>query len=126
MDKVLEIRQRMKGLYEQYDLYILPLVKFLVLLAVLLAINSTIGYREFLTKWMIVVLVPLICCLLPWGAMTFAAAVFLVGHLSALSWEATVLACVFMFLAAMVHYLFLPGFSVVIALVPLAFLLKIP
>ena len=126
MDKVFEIRQRLKELYGQFDLYILPVVKFLTLLLVLVTMNSMIGYREFLTKWMIVVLAPLICCLLPWGAMTFMTAVFFIGHLSALSWEATVLACVFMFLAAMVHYLFLPGCSVVIALVPLAFVLKIP
>lgn len=126
MDKIFEIRQRLKELYGRFDLYILPVVKFLTLLLVLVTMNSMIGYREFLTKWMIVVLAPLICCLLPWGAMTFMAAVFFIGHLSALSWEATVLACVFMFLAAMVHYLFLPGFSVVIVLVPLAFVLKIP
>ena len=126
MDKVFEIRQRLKELYGRFDLYILPVIKFLTLLLVLLTMNSMIGYREFLTKWMIVVLVPLLCCLLPWGAMTFASAVFLIGHLSALSWEATVLACAFMFLAAMVHYLFLPGYSVVIVLLPLAFVLKIP
>ena len=126
MDKVFELRQRLKELYGRFDLYILPVIKFLTLLLVLLTMNSMIGYREFLTKWMIVVLVPLLCCLLPWGAMTFASAVFLIGHLSALSWEATVLACAFMFLAAMVHYLFLPGYSVVIVLLPLAFVLKIP
>ena len=90
MDKVFEIRQRLKELYGRFDLYILPVIKFLTLLLVLLTMNSMIGYREFLTKWMIVVLVPLLCCLLPWGAMTFASAVFLIGHLSALSWEATV------------------------------------
>ncbi len=126
MDKVLVIRQRLKEFYGRFDLYILPVLKFVTMLSILLVMNSMIGYREFLTKWMIVVLVPLICCLLPWGAMTFASAAFLLGHLSALSWEATVLACAFLFLAAMVHYLFLPGYSLVIALIPVAFVLKIP
>ncbi|WP_434310925.1 ABC transporter permease [Hominifimenecus sp. rT4P-3] len=126
MDKVLVIRQRLKEFYSRFDLYILPILKFVTMLAVLLTMNSMIGYREFLTKWMIVVLVPLVCCLLPWGALPFASAVFLLGHLSALSWEAAVLACIFLFLAGMVHYLFLPGYSLVIALIPLFFVLKIP
>lgn len=126
MEKFLVLRQRMKQLYAKYDIYVLPVIKFAVMLIILLLLNKNLGYREELTGWTIVLVVSLAVSILPWPVMSFVSAAFLVGHLSALSWEATVICLVFLFVAAMLQYLFLPGFSLVIVLIPAAYYLHIP
>jgi len=126
MENILIIRQRLKQVFAKGDIYVLPVLKFLTTLMVIIALNKTVGYQDFLTKWVVVLVVSLICSLLPWPVISFVTAGFLIGHLAALSWEVTVLACVFLFLAAILQYLFLPGFSIVIVLIPVAFQLNIP
>lgn len=126
MEKILLLRQRMKQLYSKYDIYVLPVLKFLVMLTVLLLLNRNLGYRELLTSWTIVLVVSLVASLMSWSVMSFVAAAFLVGHLSALSWEATGICLVFLFVAGVLHYLFLPGCSIVIVLIPAAYFLHIP
>lgn len=126
MEKILVLRQRMKQLYEKYDIYVLPVLKFLVMLTVLVLLNKNLGYREILTSWTITLVVSLVVSLLPWSAVSFVAAAFLVGHLSALSWEATGVCLIFLFVAGVLHYLFLPGCSLVVVLIPAAYYLHVP
>lgn len=126
MEKLFDLRQRMKQLYAKYDIYIMPVIKFLVMLSVLLLMNRNLGYQEVLTRWDVVLIVSLVCSLLPWSSMSFAAAVFTLGHLWALSWEAAVLCGAFLCIMALLQYLFLPGFSFVIVLIPAAYYLHIP
>lgn len=126
MERILMLRQRLKRFYNQYDLYLVPLMKFIVMFTVLILLNRNLGYMEILTKWTVMLIIALLCSLLPWSVGAFAAACCLLGHLYALSWEAAVLALIFFFLAAMLHYIFLPGYSIVIALIPAAYFLHIP
>ena len=108
MEKILILRQRLKRIYTEYDLYVLPALKFITLFVILSMMNHFIGYQDILTRWNTVVLICLACSLLPWSVMSFVGAVYLVGHLAALSWEITVVAAIFVVLAAVVQYLFLP------------------
>lgn len=93
---------------------------------VLFLINENLGYMDFLTRLPVVLVLALVCCLLPWPAMSFAAAAFTLLHLTSLSWEAAGIFVVFLFIAALLQYLFLPGFSIVIVLIPAAYYLHIP
>lgn len=126
MEKILILRQRLKRIYAEYDIYILPALKFAVLFTVLLMMNHFMGYQDILTRWNTVVLICLACSLLPWSVMSFVGTVYLIGHLAALSWEMTAIAVVFVVLAAVIQYLFLPGYSIVILLIPIAYYLHIP
>lgn len=81
---------------------------------------------DFLTRLPVMLILALICCLLPWSVMSFVVAAFTLLHLTALSWEASGIFVVFLFLAALMQYLFLPGFSIVIVLIPAAYYLHIP
>ena len=88
-----------------YVSYLLPAVKGLTMLAVLLLMNWHLGYRLVLMRWILVILVSLVCALLPWSGMTAVAGIYLLGHVSALSWEAAVVLGALMFVrrAAALH-----------------------
>lgn len=126
METILDLQQRCKTLFANYEAYLLPIIKFITMMAVLLLMNWHLGYRLMLMRWVLVILVSLICSLLPWSGMTVMAAAYLLGHVSALSWEAAVILAALMFAALMVQYMFLPRASILIVLTVLAFYLRIP
>lgn len=126
METILDIQQRVKSWFASYESYAMPAVKFVVMLGVLLMMNWHLGYRLMLMRWILVILVSLVCALLPWSGMTAVAGLYLLGHVSALSWEGAVVLFALMFVAILLHYLFLPGASFLVVLVPMAFYLRIP
>ena len=126
MDKLLTLRAKLRQLYALYDYYFIPALKFATALAVLLMVNSTVGYRALLSRWTIIVIIALVCALLPWKAITAVTGLYSVLQLTALSWEVAALAAAFIVLMAIAHYLFMPGCSLAIVLVPLAYVLKLP
>ena len=126
MEAFIDLEQRIKTWFADYEVYIMPVIRFFVMLAVLLLMNWHLGYRLLLMRWVLVILVSLVCALLPWSGMTALAGIYLLGHVSALSWEAAVVLGVLMFIAVLLHYLFLPGASFLIVIVPLAYYLRIP
>ncbi len=126
MEKILTFRQKIREFYVGYDLYVQPALKFLAMLVIIIIFNRQLGYNAFLCKWPVVTIVALISSLLPWTAMNLIMAIYLLGQLSALSLEVTVLAVVFLFLAVIIQYLFLPGFGLVVLLTPIAYFLHIP
>lgn len=126
MGRFLDIRQKIAGMFIRNEIFLIPLIKFLTMMAVLLLMNWHLGYRYMLMRWILVILVSLISALLPWSGITALAAVYLVGHVSALTWEGTAILAVFFLGAALAQYLFLPGAGFLVMLTPLAFYLKIP
>ena len=126
METILDVQQRVRSWFVNFEAWLMPLVKFAVMMGVLLTMNWHLGYRLDLLRWILVILVSLVCALLPWSGMTAVAALYLLGHVSALSWEAAAVLAALMFVGAMLHYLFLPGGSFLIVLVPLAYYLRLP
>ncbi|MCD8077716.1 MAG: hypothetical protein LUE63_04965 [Lachnospiraceae bacterium] len=126
MEPLLYARQRAKTWFVAHEVYLLPVIKFLLMMIILLVMNWHLGYRYVMMRWVLVILASLVSCLLPWSGMTAVAALYLLGHVSALSWEGAVVLGAMMFIAMMLHYLFLPGGSFLIVLVCLASYLKVP
>ena len=67
MEKIFALRQRLKQFFGKYDIYLLPILKFLVMFVVLFLINENLGYMDFLTRLPVMLILALICCLLPWS-----------------------------------------------------------
>ncbi len=126
MERFLEIQQSIKRWYASYEGYVLPVFKFLTMFSVLLMLNWHLGYRLILMRWVLVILASLVSSLLPWSGLTAITVFWLIGHLTALSWEAAAALGAILLLEAMLHYLFLPGASILIVLVPMAFCLHVP
>ena len=126
MDRFLMARAKLKQLYAHWDIYIIPALKFLTALSSLLVINSMIGYRAVLTRPPVFIIIALVCALLPWKAIPAVAAVVVLLHLLSLSWEVAAAAAAFMVMMVILHFLFLPGASIAIILVPVAYVLTVP
>ena len=87
MTALLEFKQKIKGIYAQYEMYLLPLLKFVLALVYFSWINTNMGYMTALDNIFIVLILSLICCILPSGMMIFAGFALMVGHCYALGIE---------------------------------------
>ena len=71
MTALLEFKQKLKGLYAQYEIYLLPLLKFILAAVYFTWINTNMGYMKALDSMFVVLILALICCILPSGMMIF-------------------------------------------------------
>ena len=81
MTDLLEIKEKIKNIYAKYDIYIIPLFKFIMALCVFSIINGNIGYMGRLDSLPVVLVLSLLCALLPVNAMILLAAVVILLHL---------------------------------------------
>lgn len=126
MTDLLELREKLKLFYSKNEVFVLPVVKFLLAFLVFNSINSRLGYMTRIDNIAVVLIVALMCSFLPAGAMVFLAAVISLMHMYALSMEVALVGfCVYM-LMFLLYLRFCPKDSVVVILTPLLFMLKIP
>lgn len=71
MTALLEFKQKIKGIYAQYEMYLLPLLKFVLALVYFIWINTNMGYMTALDNIFVLLILSLICCILPSGMMIF-------------------------------------------------------
>ena len=85
MTEILVLKERLKGFYGKYEIYIISLAKFLLALISLMIINGKLGYMSKINSIMVVLVAALLCSFLPLNFMIFVAAAFVVLHLYAFS-----------------------------------------
>jgi len=56
MTALLELKQKIKGMYGQYEMYILPVMKFILALVYFLWINANMGYMTQLDNVFLVLI----------------------------------------------------------------------
>ena len=73
MTVLIELKEKLKEFYGSCSGIVLPIVKFLLGLAVFMSINSKLGYLSVLNSMYIVLILSLICAILPLNGMVFLA-----------------------------------------------------
>lgn len=126
MTTLLVVKQYMKIFYSKYEVYITPLLKFLLAFISLMLINANLGYRAAINKMSIVLIVSLMCSFMPTNFIVIMAALFVLLHLYAFSLECTVVVGVSFLLMFLIYFRFSPKDTVAVVLTPVCFLLKIP
>lgn len=126
MTGLLVAKQILMTLYSKYEVYITPLLKFLLALITLLLINSRMGYMESIDKMTVVLIVALMCSFMPMNFIVLMAAVFIMLHLYAFNLECTIVLGVGFLLMFLVYLRFSPKDTLVVLLMPICFLLRIP
>lgn len=126
MTGLLEIRERMKMLYGRYEVFILPVVKFLFALIVLNTLNGKLGYMTKLDNIAIVLIVSLMCSFLPTGCILMFAALFSILHLYALSLEVALVGLCMFLIMFLLFFRFSPRDSLLVLLTPLLCNMNIP
>ena len=123
---LLVFKERLKEFYARFEIYITPVVKFIFSLLAFALMNKNIGFMSKLTAGYIPLVLALVCSFLPYGAISFLAAGFMLVHLSGISIEITLVMAVFILVVGLLYYGFQPGDSYLLVLTPVFFLLKIP
>lgn len=126
MTTLLVAKQILMAIYSKYEVYITPLLKFLLALVTLLMINSRLGYMASIDRLTVVLIVALMCSFMPMNFIVVMAALFTMLHLYTFNLECAVVIGVGFLLMFLLYLRFSPKDTVVVALLPICFLMKIP
>lgn len=126
MTGLLELREKLKLIYSKYEVFILPVVKFLLAFMVLNTLNGQLGYMTQLDNVAIVLIVSLLCSFLPVGCIVLFAALFSLMHMYSLSMEVALVGGCLYLLMFLLFFRFSPRESLVVVLTPLLCTLKLP
>ena len=126
MTALLEFKQKIKGLFAQYEVYVMPLLKFILALVYFIWINSNMGYMRALDNIFIVLILALICSVLPTGMIIFAGCAMMVAHCYALGIEVAGFMLVILLFMLILFLRFSAGKNIVMVFTPLAFAFDLP
>lgn len=126
MTRLIELREKIFGLYRTHSRVIISVMKFVLALFTFQTINSQVGYMGALNHIYVVLVLAVICALLPINVMIFIAGAMVLAHLYALALEAAVTALLFFLIMFFLYFRFTPrdGYGVVVT--PMAFTFHIP
>lgn len=126
MTALLELKQKIKNLYGQYEIYLLPVIKFAVALVYFIWINANMGYMSQLNNVFIVLILALICSILPPGVTVFVGFLLMIGHSYALGMETAAFMLIIILFIAVLFLRFSAGQNIVLVCTPLSFGFGIP
>lgn len=126
MIELLVLKEKLKAIYGKYSMFVDPAIKFLLGFMTFYLLNQNIGFMTKLKNPLIPLALALVSAFVPYGAITFMAAVVLLLHLSSVSFEMMLLMLVVFIIVGILYYGFHPGDSYLLLLTPILFYLKIP
>jgi hypothetical protein len=126
MTSLLVAKQYLKKFYGKFEVYLIPLMKFLLSLISLTMINGKLGFMERLNDTTVVLVVALMCSFMPMNFMIIAAAAFVLLHVYTVSLECAVVVLAAFLLMFLLYFRFSPRDTVVVILTPICFSMHIP
>ena len=126
MTGLLVLREQLKSLCGKYEVYLIPVGKFITAMITFIIINSNLGYMEKISKFPLVVILALLCSFLPLNFIIFAAAALVLAHIYALSLECALVVGILFLLMFLLYFRFSPKDTFVVLLTPICCALRIP
>lgn len=126
MTTLLVTKQILMTIYSKYEVYITPLLKFVLALMSLLFINSHVGYMDSINRMTVVLIVALMCSFMPKNFIVVMSALFVLLHIYSFSLECALVVGVGFLLMFLLYLRFSPKDTLVVVLMPICFLLRIP
>lgn len=119
MTSILELKEKLVRFYGKHEVYLVPLMKFVLALAMFLMINLNIGYMKSISSVPVALIMAAICSVLPINAAMLLATGFILLDMYALSLEVCLIALVLFVLIYLVYFRFAPknGYDVVLTMV---------
>lgn len=118
---ILEFREKLKSFYGKYDIFVNPLLKFLLAIGVFFTINKNLGFVGKLSGGSVTLVLSLACAILPVNFMILLAAVLIVVQLYSLSLEVALIALLLFVLLFLLYFRFSPRDGIYTALTPICF-----
>lgn len=126
MTVLLEMKERLKLMYSKSEVFIVPIVKFLLAFITFNTLNDRMGYMALLDDMRIILIAALACSFLPLGVIVLLGAVFSLMHMYALSMEVALVGLCVYLIMYLLFFRFSPKDSLVVVITPLLCALKIP
>ena len=126
MTGLLEMREKLKLLYSRNEVFIIPVLKFLLAFVTLTVVNGKLGYMSRVDNLAVVLIVSLLCSFLPNGCIIMFAALFSLLHMYALSLEVALVGLCLYLVMFLLFFRFSPKDSLVVILTPMLCAMKIP
>ena len=126
MTQLLVIREQLKKICGKYEVYLVPVGKFLTALITFLFINGNIGYMEKVAKFPIALILALLCSFLPLNFIIICSAFLSLVHVYALSMECALILGIIYLLMFLLSFRFSPKDTFVVILTPICCMLQIP
>lgn len=126
MLSLLIFKEKIRLIYGKYSMFILPIFKFVLILAALILMNINIGYLDILKNPFFIFIIAVFCSVLPFSAISIILSIYLLSDIFSVSMDMFLLIGIYLLIIGILYYGFKPGNSYLIIVVPLLFTLKIP
>ncbi len=126
MTTFLEVKQKIKSFYGRYEIYIVPILKFILALISFVWINSTLGFTAALTNPFVVLILALLCSILPVNLILYLSFVLVIGHCYSVGIEVAAFALVLVLFLLILFLRFSSKMNVVMIFTPLVMGIHIP
>jgi len=126
MTSLIIAKQAVKNFYGKYEIYIQPVLKFLLGLLCIVIINKKMGYMTQLTSGAIVLVVALMCSFMPLNFIVFVATAFVILHMYKLSLECAIVLVALFLILFLLYFRFSPSDTIAVLLTPISFILHVP
>ena len=126
METLLELKDRLKSFYSKYEIYMMPVLKFVLAFVLFFVINKNIGFMERLDSLPVILILALLCSILSPNMMVLFAVVLTLLHLYALSKEVFLTGAVLFLILALLYFRFAPKEGYLAVMTPICFVFRIP
>ena len=106
MGNILEIRDKLKYLYTKNEVFLLPVLKFMLAFTAICTVSGRLGYMTKVDNLGLILIAALMCSFLPVGCIVFFSAIFSLLHLYALSLEVAAVVFVIYLIIFLVFFRF--------------------
>lgn len=106
---MLAFRDKLKNIYAENDLYILPVIKYAVALFTFISINQILGYMEPLNNMILVLVLSAFCAIFPWNTIPLIGVIMVILHCFGLGLEVGACAAVLYLILLIFYFRFVPG-----------------
>lgn len=119
-------RERIRSIYQKYELYLEPIIKFVFGLVVFLLINKSIGFYPKLTKLPVVLVLSLVSAFVPYAVTVLLSAAVAFAHVYYASKILSIIVLLIMLILYLLFMRFTPKYGIVVLAIPILYLWKIP
>lgn len=126
MTTLLVLRERIKTFYARFGGHIIRVLRFGLALSAFLVINRSLAYMERLNHDWLAAAAAAVCAFLPNSFMVALAGIFVLLHMYAVSLEVFFVTAAVFVLFFCLYYVFQPGDSILLVLMPLLFVCRVP
>lgn len=126
MTALLEMKQNIKHFYGKHEMYIQPILKFLLAMTYFLWINLSLGFSSALNSIFVVLILGLLCAILPVNTIMLIGFALIIGHCYALNIIVAVFALLLIILMIILFLRFSSGGNLALVFAPLGFAAHVP